>query len=117
MRRVWPRDGDFSLLTISGDDKIRILLHNARQILEIVKATFPGATFDDQTYAGDCVQSNSDVEVLPCQWRNITRMLEQGGSENTDMILDAILEVGSFNVPSSEASLNQSSSREMLKES
>ncbi|SLM35771.1 Type I phosphodiesterase/nucleotide pyrophosphatase/phosphate transferase [Lasallia pustulata] len=73
-------------------DKIRILHHNARQILEVVKKTFAGATFDEQVYPCHWVQSMSDAEMLSCHWSNITRMLEQGNSEDTETVLNAILE-------------------------
>lgn len=90
MRTRWHR---IFLLTIPGDDKIRILLHNAQQILEVLRKTFAGAAFDRQTYPGTCVESNSDIEMLSCQWTNITRMLERGDSEGTETILKALLEV------------------------
>ena len=58
-----------------------MLLRNALQILTIVKAQFPGLSFDNVDNAGDCDIAD---HPLVCEWSTASRMIreyrESGGS-------------------------------------
>lgn len=60
-------------LIIAEGDKVQILLRNARQILNVVTATFP--SFEAEGPANNCHDASSNIEELACQWRAITHNL------------------------------------------
>lgn len=49
---------------------------NARQILDIVRGTFPGLSFDGTRDDNDCVSLKSGGEALDCLWSKATRSLD-----------------------------------------
>ena len=59
-------------LTDAAQDKKQILMRNARQILEIITATF-GAELFQATSRGNrsCEQPHNEIEELACNWQDI----------------------------------------------
>lgn len=51
-------------------DRLQILVRNARQILDIVAATFSGSS-------PDCVRPSSGAEELACEWQHISKAAEK----------------------------------------
>ncbi|KAF7889213.1 hypothetical protein EAF00_009513 [Botryotinia globosa] len=64
---------DFLLFWPERNDRVQILLRNARQILSVVTATFP--SFENEGPSENCHQLSSSVDDLACQWRSITQGL------------------------------------------
>ena len=64
------------------NDKVQILLRNARQILHIVTATFP--SFETDGPSEECEESSSSIEELACQWKTIIRSVPQVDKEDRD---------------------------------
>ncbi|KAF7886705.1 uncharacterized protein EAF02_003352 [Botrytis sinoallii] len=64
---------DFLLFWPERNDRVQILLRNARQILSVVTATFP--SFENDGPSENCHQLSSSVDDLACQWRSITQGL------------------------------------------
>jgi ethanolaminephosphotransferase len=58
-----------------------MLESNARQILDVVTATFP--SFEDDGPFQNCDSFSSDIDGLACRWRAINRMLKRE-DRNTD---------------------------------
>jgi ethanolaminephosphotransferase len=65
-----------------GNDRIQILLLNARQILSVITATFP--SFEVAGPSQNCRQSSDDVTELACEWRAITETLPTPSDEDQD---------------------------------
>ena len=82
-------------LTVAGNDKIQIVLRNARQILGVVIATFP--SFESIEPSHDCHETTDDVEELACEWRGIMEGLEAltGEKQNDTAWLLAAIRVSS----------------------
>lgn len=57
-----------------GNDRIQILLQNARQILNVVTATFP--SFEGGDNSKNCHQLSEDVDKLSCEWKALTQDLK-----------------------------------------
>ncbi|RAL60872.1 hypothetical protein DID88_010196 [Monilinia fructigena] len=55
------------------NDRVQILLRNARQILSVVTATFP--SFENDGPSENCQILSNSVDDLACQWRNISQRL------------------------------------------
>ncbi|EMR80950.1 hypothetical protein ACHAO1_006136 [Botrytis cinerea] len=64
---------DFLLFWPERNDRVQILLRNARQILSVVTATFP--SFENDGPSENCHHLSSSVDDLACQWRSITQGL------------------------------------------
>jgi len=64
-----------------------LLLRNALQILDIVRATFPGEDFDSDTIHVSCENSPSAGSELACQWRVAKAELENNGI--SDLLADS----------------------------
>lgn len=60
-------------------DQVQLLLRNALQLLDIVRATFPGEDFDPDTIHLSCENSPSAGSELACRWREA-----KAGIENAD---------------------------------
>lgn len=60
----WPR----------YSDKVEILMRNARQIVEIVAATFGNELFDPHDTVDPCAMEASSAHQLACQWRKIDKI-------------------------------------------
>jgi len=83
-------------LTNAEGDKVQILLRNARQILNVVTATFP--SFEAEGPAINCHEASSSIEELACQWRAITHNLAnlEEGDPDTEAWLKSISLVSSL---------------------
>ena len=55
------------------------MLQNARQILDIVRPTFPTLPFDDTERNFSCILPKSDGKMLSCLWSNVTSCVENHG--------------------------------------
>ncbi|RCI10772.1 hypothetical protein L249_5340 [Ophiocordyceps polyrhachis-furcata BCC 54312] len=64
---------DFLPFWPSSSDKVQILIRNAKQILGIVTAAFEPYLFDPRSTADPCHMDATDVNVLACDWRRISR--------------------------------------------
>ncbi|KAF2755933.1 alkaline phosphatase-like protein [Pseudovirgaria hyperparasitica] len=62
------------------NDRAQLLLRNAMQILDIVKATFPHEAFSNPFSALDCSSPSSGAEELACKWRTCTTIFHAAGS-------------------------------------
>jgi ethanolamine phosphate transferase 2 subunit G len=71
---------DFLELWEKGDDKVQLLLRNAKQILSIVKATFPHPSFENPLVEMNCDGSLSTGMDLACRWRKVTDLFRASGS-------------------------------------
>lgn len=54
-----------------GEDKIQLMLRNALQMLEIVKATFPHPLYEDSAVSPTCTGSLTNTESLACKWKDV----------------------------------------------
>ncbi|KAH6893565.1 alkaline-phosphatase-like protein [Thelonectria olida] len=83
---------DFLPFWPKTNDKIQILVRNARQILNIVTAAFGDELFDLEGSTDPCALELSEVNDLACQWRRIgtqARALKDGDELEQDW-LDAM---------------------------
>ncbi|KAM3073420.1 major facilitator superfamily transporter protein [Clarireedia jacksonii] len=80
---------DFLVFWPKKNDRIQILLRNARQILGVVTATFP--SFESEGPSENCQTLSHSVDNLACQWRGITKGLHQlqNDGENYDWLKEA----------------------------
>ncbi len=79
---------------ILDEDRIQILLQNAKQILNIVTATFSPSLFDERRSASGC--SDSSIERLGCVWVAIMQNLngaDLSSHETSDKLLLALSKV------------------------
>ena len=53
-------------------DRVQILLRNAYQILDVVKASFPNPAFDNPLAELKCQDPSSSGHELACKWRKVT---------------------------------------------
>ncbi|ATY59571.1 GPI ethanolamine phosphate transferase 2 [Cordyceps militaris] len=66
----------------SPKDKIQILVRNARQILNIVTASFGPELFDLVPSTDPCQLKRTDISELACEWQFITQRALTLGAEN-----------------------------------
>lgn len=63
---------------------------NARQMLDIVRGTFPGLSFNGQTDSLDCTTPKTDGEELSCLWSKASNLVEDqsqsSGAEKTEAL-------------------------------
>lgn len=64
---------DFLSFWASPKDQVQILMRNARQILNIVTATFGTEIFDTSGTVDPCTLDQTDANELACDWRKINR--------------------------------------------
>lgn len=69
-------------MIVSGSERAHILLENCMQILKLVKATFPGRTFDATPPPHRCDSPTSHIEDLECAWYGVSTLLQ--GSNNAN---------------------------------
>ncbi|KAI1641831.1 alkaline phosphatase-like protein [Daldinia loculata] len=72
-------------------DRLHILVRNARQILDIVTASFSGSSSVGRNPSLDCVRPSSGAEELACEWQQISKIIEtasSGGNPGEDQIMD-----------------------------
>ena len=80
---------------MSDTDKVQIALRNARQILNVVTATFP--SFESNVASLACFEGSPNAEELACKWRDIVQGLEglKSGEQTTDAWLLSVSKVRS----------------------
>ncbi|KAH7140582.1 alkaline-phosphatase-like protein [Dactylonectria macrodidyma] len=62
---------DFLPFWPKTNDKIQILVCNARQILNIVTAAFGSELFDSKSTSDPCTLESSEIADLACQWQKL----------------------------------------------
>ena len=72
------------------DVRIGLLLQNARQMLNIVRETFPGRSFSGAETLDDCALAQSAGETLSCLWSNVASLVDVPGQINTAAALHAL---------------------------
>ena len=75
------------------DVKIHLMEQNARQILDIVRGTFPGLSFDGTMDDNGCASLKSDGEALDCLWSRATKSLDSPDYVNGAETLRTFTEV------------------------
>jgi ethanolaminephosphotransferase len=75
------------------NNKIDIMLRNARQILKVVTATFP--SFEEAGPSQECADSSSDIDDLACQWRSIVTGYEVLEIGDVDAWTESVIKVSS----------------------
>ncbi|KAJ5545350.1 Alkaline phosphatase-like alpha/beta/alpha [Penicillium sp. DV-2018c] len=64
---------DFLEMWTDGSEKLRMLSRNAEQLLNTLRTTFPGSTFDS---AAPCApEATSGIEGAQCAWARVQRLL------------------------------------------
>ncbi|KAL7626028.1 major facilitator superfamily transporter protein [Parahypoxylon ruwenzoriense] len=63
---------DFLAFWPEKHDKIQILMRNARQIMDIITATYSGSSSMGKQYNPNCVRPGSPAEELTCEWQYIS---------------------------------------------
>ncbi|KAI8960199.1 alkaline phosphatase-like protein [Daldinia sp. FL1419] len=62
-------------------DRLQILVRNARQILDIITASFSGSSSVGTKPSLDCNDPGSGAEELACEWQQISKATETTSSE------------------------------------
>ena len=75
------------------DVKMGLLLQNARQMLDIVRGTFPGLSFSEDEYQGDCSLSPSAGDTLSCLWSNAASLVNVPSHIDAAAALKALTQV------------------------
>lgn len=76
---------DFLPFWDATQDKVQILVRNARQILQIVTAAFGSDLFTAGATVDPCSMSDSDINELACLWSKINRQASSvAGGEQLD---------------------------------
>ena len=76
------------------DVRIGLLLQNARQILDIIRGTFPGLSFSEAESLDDCTSTKSAEETLSCLWFDAVSILNVPGQIDTAAAMHALTRVG-----------------------
>lgn len=74
---------DFLGFWPESKDKIQVLVRNARQLLQIIIATFGGDLFDNKSDVDPCTSPSSKIEELACDWRKINARASQLATEDS----------------------------------
>ncbi|KAI1393230.1 alkaline phosphatase-like protein [Hypoxylon trugodes] len=83
---------DFLPLWPKKNDKVQILMRNARQILDIITATYSGSLSPGRQHTPNCIRPGSPAEELACEWQPISKLAETistGGDADDDWITAA----------------------------
>lgn len=77
------------------NDRAQLVLRNAHQILEIVTATFPSASFHDLSFLSKCDSPSSTSDELVCKWLKVMRYIEEerGKAPKAEDIINSTLAV------------------------
>ena len=76
-------------------------MHNSRQILDIVAATFGGAVELEVSDPEDCSATMSPAESLACEWLGIRRRSENLGFQQEDQVLSWLADMSKVRPPRS----------------
>ncbi|KAI1799940.1 alkaline phosphatase-like protein [Daldinia bambusicola] len=68
---------DFLPFWTEKRDKLQILVRNAKQILDIVTASFSGSSSVGKMPNLDCIRPGSGAEELACEWQQISQVTEK----------------------------------------
>ncbi|OTA94494.1 hypothetical protein M434DRAFT_394638 [Hypoxylon sp. CO27-5] len=74
---------DFLTFWPEKQDKFQILVRNAKQIFDIVAATYGGSSTGKQ-YSPDCARPSSLADELVCGWRNINATAGKTSTDDLD---------------------------------
>ena len=72
------------------DVRIDLLLQNARQMLDIVRKTFPALSFSESETLNNCDLAQSAGETLGCLWSNAASLVDVPGQIDTAAALYAL---------------------------
>lgn len=75
------------------DVRIGLLLQNARQMLDIVRRTFPDLPFSEAETLDDCTWAQSAGETLSCLWSNAASLVDVPGQIDSAAALRALTRV------------------------
>lgn len=75
------------------DARMGLLLQNARQMLEVVRGTFPGSSFSEVRLQDDCSLALSAGDTLSCLWSNAASLVDVPGQIDTAAALHALTQV------------------------
>jgi ethanolaminephosphotransferase len=78
------------LTKYSAIDRLQLVLRNALQILDIVKATFPNEVHNAVTGDADCDQPESAGAELACLWSTANISLAAGDESHISSSKDAV---------------------------
>ena len=78
------------------DVRVGLLLQNARQMLDIVRKTFPGLSFRKAETRDDCVLAQSAGETLGCLWSNAANLVDVPGEIEMAAALHALTLVSNW---------------------
>ncbi|KAJ5921558.1 hypothetical protein N7466_009884 [Penicillium verhagenii] len=82
----------------SGSQKLNILQRNARQLLNTVKAAFPGVSFDHHDIGSSCSSgATSGIEGAQCAWSQIQQLSRETPAEDEFAIVGPALQRFSLN--------------------
>lgn len=84
---------DLRLMVLIGA-RVGFLLQNARQILVIVRKTFPTLSFSEAQSLNDCALAPSAGETLSCLWSNAASLADIPGQIDAAAALHALTRVG-----------------------
>ncbi|KAJ5180357.1 GPI ethanolamine phosphate transferase 2 [Penicillium capsulatum] len=74
---------EFLDLWESGPQRLQMLWRNARQLLNTVQATFPGASFEPDAIATSCASgADSGIEGAQCAWFQAHQLSQQAKANN-----------------------------------
>ncbi|SLM39831.1 Type I phosphodiesterase/nucleotide pyrophosphatase/phosphate transferase, partial [Lasallia pustulata] len=73
---------DFLPLWKKGDDHVRLLLHNGRQMMNVFKATNPSSLVDGDFQDVNCQDIFSDGNELACLWQRVEDQVMTAGESN-----------------------------------
>lgn len=73
---------DFLSLWKKGDDHVRLLLHNGRQMMNVFKATNPSSLVDGDFQDVNCQDIFSDGNELACLWQRVEDQVMTAGESN-----------------------------------
>lgn len=87
------RSGCAEYIFLSGSQKLDILNRNAQQLLNTVKATFPGVSFEPEDIASSCSSGAvSGIEGAQCVWSQIHQLSRDTPVEDAFAIVGPALQ-------------------------
>lgn len=75
------------------DVRMGLLLQNARQILDIIRGTFPGLSFSEDETLDNCTLAHTAGETLNCLWSDAVRIINAPGQIQTAAAMHALIRV------------------------
>ncbi|KAM5433367.1 major facilitator superfamily transporter protein [Microsporum canis] len=80
---LWKKDSN----------RLQLLQENAKQMINIVKQTYPSYDFDSTTQSANCdSDSNTDIANLECKWQKAQQLISQPiGDTNLSLAIESSL--------------------------